>query len=88
MEVCYVVLTFGFLPEFLRSPRAAFGGCSPHAPEGAVIRPPPGAFPPGEGFWRCRAGFTIPPQFLYDFFTLLSEKYGIMDTENRKERML
>ena len=38
-------------PEFLRSLRAAFGGCSPHAPEGAVSRPPSGAtLPPGAGF--------------------------------------
>ena len=44
-------------PEFLRSPRAAFGGCSPHAPEGAVSRPPSGAtLPPGEGI----AAFGVP----------------------------
>ena len=50
-----LVLTYRFLPEFLRSPRAAFGGCSPHAPEGAVSRPPSGAtLPPGEGIGAVR----------------------------------
>ena len=36
-------------PEFLRSPRAAFGGCSPHAPAGAVSRPLRGHPLPGRG---------------------------------------
>ena len=51
------MLTLGIPPEFLRSPRAAFGGCSPHAPEGAVSRPPSGAtLPPGEGIGFARIG--------------------------------
>ena len=52
------MLPFGFLPEFPRSLRAAFGGCSPHAPEGAVSRPPTGAtLSPGEGMGRCASDF-------------------------------